>query len=86
MIIELLPQERPCRARFDTPIYMTTGFSSEFGGLALLIVQLTMYKIQAERVSSSEGADYFQSATFYGGKFWIIDDQSHVTFLMPHEY
>ena len=32
------------------------------------------------------GADYFQVLTYNGIKYWVIDDVSVVTFLMPEDY
>ena len=84
--IQLLPQESPCNARFDSPVYMTCGFQSEFGGLSPVIVQNTLHKIKNERVESDSGADYLQVCTSNNIRYWVIDSESYVTFLLPHEY
>jgi hypothetical protein len=86
MNIQLLPQESACNARFDSPVYMTIGFQSEFGEMAPIIVQNTLHKIRAERVLSKSGADYLQAAFYKSVKYWIIDSESYITFLLPHEY
>lgn len=84
--IQLLPQESPCNARFDSPLYMTQGFRCEFGDLAPVVAVTTLFKIQTERVQSEAGADYLQCADYKGKRFWVIDSLSYTTFLLPSEY
>lgn len=86
MNIQLMPQESPCNARFDSPVYMTCGFQQEFSDLAPVIVENTLHKIRNERVESETGADYLQIAYYNKTKFWIIDNSSYITFLLPSEY
>ena len=86
MRVQLLPQESPCNARFDSPVYMTCGFQTEFGDLAPVIVQNTLHKIRNERVQSEAGADYLQVCNAGIIRYWVIDDESHITFLLPSEY
>lgn len=84
--VELAPQEEPCNARFDSQLMMTRGFEATFKPSSTLIAVSTLSKIIQDRVNSVEGADYFQSAVYDNTKFWIIDDGSYVTFLLPEEY
>lgn len=68
--------------------YMTQGFHHTFGEEAPLIA-FTAVALILE--TYSDNADYFQ--TFYYEypdgkkvKFWIINDVSHYTALLPSEY
>jgi len=82
--VTLKPQECNGTYKFDSQVYMTRGFQSEFGDLAPAVVFTTMAKIK-ERVN--EGiADYFQVAECNEISFWVIDDVSHITFLLKSEY
>jgi hypothetical protein len=81
-----MPQESPCNAKFNTPPYLTLGFKEKFGDLANLVATLTLLKILTERVQSPDGADYLQIAEYNGKRFWIIDSESYITFLLPEEY
>ena len=82
----LRPQEEPSNAKFNNPVIMTRGFNATFEPSSILLATTTLTKIIQDRVNSVEGADYLQVAMFDNIKFWIIDDGSYVTFLLPSEY
>ncbi|SDZ27158.1 hypothetical protein SAMN05660462_02473 [Proteiniborus ethanoligenes] len=84
--IKLEPQEQPCGARFNNQVVMTKGFNELFEPFSSLIALTTLQKIIKERVNSKEEADYLQVAMCQDNKFWVIDDGSYVTFLLPSEY
>ena len=72
----------------DIPSYKTQGFSHRFGEDAPLIA-FTAVALILENYPNN--ADYFQ--TFYYEfpdgekvKFWIINDVTHYTALLPSEY
>jgi hypothetical protein len=71
--------------KFNGRLYMTAGFQAAFADMAAVIAVTTVMRIIQERVRSY-GADYLQAASFQGLTFWIIDDVTHVTFLLPEEY
>ncbi len=82
--IKLLPQEQSTNAKFNSTVYVTAGFQEKFKNLPDVCI-----KILSEiwkRVASEEGADYFQVAEVNREKLYIIDDTSHITFLLPEEY
>ncbi|TJX12985.1 hypothetical protein E9840_11185 [Tissierella creatinini] len=83
--IKLDEQECPSGAKFNNQIVITQGFLETFKNAHLLAVN-TIMKILDERVNSETGADYLQVAHFDNTKFWVIDDGSYVTFLLPEEY
>jgi len=80
----LNPQEVVGDYKFDSQVYMTRGFIAEFGNAAMHIVMTTMQLIHKRR--DEVGADYLQTATYDGIRYWIIDDVDHITFLLPSEY
>lgn len=82
--VQLLPQERSENAQFNGPIYVTTGFRTKFKD-HFAVAMKTMIHIW-ERVSIDGGADCFQVAELDGERFYIICDNTHVTFLLPSEY
>jgi hypothetical protein len=84
--VRILPQEESSNARFNGRLVMTRGFQSSFGSKAPLIAAKALSKIIAERVNSAEGADYLQPAVCNNIKFWVIDDGSVITCLLPEEY
>jgi hypothetical protein len=84
MKVILKDQECVGDYQFNSQIYMTRGFQSQFGELAMVVVLETMSLIK-ER-ASTVGADYLQVAFCNDTKFWIIDDVDHITFLLPSEY
>ena len=86
MVINLLPQEQSTQSNFNSPVFMTRGFKEVFKGRSFFVAVNALLKIHKERVRSSDGADYFQVAEHNGIKFYVIDDVSHVTFLMPEDY
>lgn len=86
MNITLLPQEHPCNARFDSPFYLTKGFKSEFGDLAPVIAITALFKILTERVQNETGADYLQVIEYNKKRFWVMDNGSYISFLLPNEY
>ena len=83
--IQLMPQEAIGNSKFCGQLVVTCGFQESFGEVAPVVAIKTLLKIVAERVRG-EGADYIQVAIFQGTKFWIIDDEEVITFLLPSEY
>ncbi len=82
--IQLLPQEQSTNAKFDSTIYVTAGFQEKFKNHPDLCIKI-LREIW-KRAASKEGADYFQVAEVNGKKLFIIDDITHVTFLLPEDY
>ncbi len=83
--IKLLPQEQSTKAKFDSTVYVTAGFQEKFKNHPDICIKIL--KEIWKRASTEEGADYFQVAeVFNGEKLFIIDDTSHITFLLPEEY
>ena len=89
MKIELLPQECEGTYKFNGQIVYTRGIESEFGVLVFKLVADTMQLLKP--LINENKADYLQVviAELNDGrkiKVWIIDDVSHITFLLPSEY
>ena len=85
-MVKLMPQEAHSNAKFNTQPYLTAGFRDKFGDLSYLVATLTLLKILTERVNSSAGADYLQIVEYNGKRFWVIDSEGYITFLLPEEY
>ena len=89
MKIELLPQECNGTYKFNGQIVYTRGIESEFGDLVFKLVADTMQLLKP--LINENKADYLQVviAELENGrkiKGWVIDDVSHITFLLPSEY
>ena len=89
MKIELLPQECEGTYQFNGQIVYTRGIENEFGDLVFKLVADTMSLLTP--LINENKADYLQVviAELENGrkiKVWIIDDVSHITFLLPSEY
>ncbi|MCR3922830.1 MAG: hypothetical protein NUK65_10005 [Firmicutes bacterium] len=84
--VQLLPQEESTKATFTGQLVMARGFIEKFSPNESQVAIQALVKIIGQRVESEEGADYFQAAVFNGEKFWVIDDGSMVTYLLPEEY
>ncbi len=84
--LTLKPQEYGGNYKFSSQVVMTSSFVMEFGNLAEKIAINALIKVIAERVKSSEGADYLQVLSYGGTTFWVIDDVSVVTVLLPEDY
>ncbi len=82
--IKLLPQEQSTNAKFNSTVYVTAGFQEKFKDHPDICIKI-LNEIR-KRVASEEGADYFQLAEVNGEKLYIIDDTTHVTFLLPEDY
>lgn len=70
------------------PMYMTKGFQETFGE-ETNAVAFTAHMLLLEKYPND--ADYFQVFlySYPDGKevkFWLINDVSHMTFLLPSEY
>jgi len=83
--VELFPQEESTKATFAGQIVLTRGFIEKFSPNEFEVAIQALVKI-GHRVASKEGADYLQAAAFNGENFWVIDDGSVVTYLLPEEY
>lgn len=84
MNIILKNQECTGDYRFNGTVYMTSGFQNIFGAASLFIV-LEALRLINDRIRTT-GADYLQVLFCDDIKFWVIDDVTHVTFLLPEEY
>lgn len=83
--IELLPQEQSTKAKFNSNVYVTTGFQEKYKDHPDICTKI-LNEIW-KRAASEEGADYFQVALVSSSeKVFIIDDLTHVTFLLPEDY
>ncbi|MGE4284786.1 MAG: hypothetical protein AB7G87_13915 [Clostridia bacterium] len=79
--IEFKEQECEGNYKFRGTWCATQGFVAAFGENARTIVALLMKSIWG-----IPKADYLQVAIINGEKVFIIDDISHVTVLLAHEY
>ena len=89
MNLKLLPQECNGTYQFNGQIVYTKGIENEFGELVFKLIADTMQLLKP--LISKNKADYLQViiAELENGrriKVWIIDDVSHITFLLPCEY
>lgn len=84
--LKLLPQECSGESKFSSQPYMTRGFLDAFQGLAAIVAAHSLDLIQTRLVRAPEGADYLQVFECGDISFWCIDDNTHVTFLLPEEY
>jgi hypothetical protein len=84
--VTLQEQEEATGATFDNELVMTKGFKEKFEPFSVPLALETLQKIIKERVQSEQGADYLQVAFYKDNKFWIMDDECYVTFLLPEEY
>lgn len=89
MKIQLLPQECEGTYKFNGQIYYTRGIEMESKDMVFKLIADTFGLIK-ELVKENK-ADYLQVviAELENGrkiKVWVIDDVTHVTFLLPCEY
>ena len=87
--ITLKEQEQTGTYKFSGQIYYTRGIEAEFGDTTFKMIADTMQLIRPLVIADI--ADYFQVATadMEDGrkiKVYIIDDVTHITFLLPSEY
>ena len=87
--ITLNKQEQTGIYQFNGQIYYTKGIESEFGDMTFKMIAETL-KLIKELVNMNI-ADYLQVAIadMEDGrkiKVWVIDDVTHITFLLPSEY
>ncbi|MBQ2931882.1 MAG: hypothetical protein IJE62_03425 [Clostridia bacterium] len=89
MKISLQKQEQTGTYKFNGQIYYTRGIEAEFGDMTFKLIAETLQLIK--RLVDTNTADYFQVAIadMENGKkikVYIIDDITHITFLLPSEY
>lgn len=87
--ITLKEQEQTGTYKFNGQIYYTKGIEAEFGDMTFKMIAETLQLIK--RLVDTDTADYFQVAIadIEDGrkiKVWVIDDITHITFLLPSEY
>jgi len=87
--ITLKEQEQTGTYKFSSQIYYTRGIEAEFGDMIFTMITETMRLIK--ELVNTNTADYFQVAIadMEDGrkiKAYIIDDVTHITFLLPSEY
>jgi hypothetical protein len=82
----LLDQECGGSSKFSSKLFMTNGFLNEFGPVAAALALAALMRVIKERVNSSIGADYLQVFEFNGLRFWLIDNETYITALLPEEY
>ena len=85
-VLTLKPQEQENTYQFNSQLYITRGFESEFGDIAHVLASLAVSRIVNEIVKIKGGADYLQVFECNDKRFWAIDDVDHVTILLPSEY
>ena len=85
-VLTLKPQEQENTYQFNSQLYITRGFESEFGDIAHVLASLAVSRIVNEIVKIKGGADYLQVFECNGKRFWAIDDVDHITILLPSEY
>ena len=89
MKITLKEQEQTGTYKFSGQIYYTRGIEAEFGDMTFKMIADTMQLIRPLVIADI--ADYFQVAIadMKDGrkiKVYVIDDVTHITFLLPSEY
>ena len=89
MKIKLLPQECEGTYKFNGQIVYTRGIESEFGDLVFKLIADTIQLLKP--LINENKADYLQVVIAELNdvrkiKVWVIDDVSHITFLLPSEY
>jgi hypothetical protein len=93
--IILKPEEEKGNYQFNKKVVMTIGFVEEVGEgsqeIASQFIADCLGLIRNEiRNENKKGSDYLRVFEINkdGDKttFWAIDDVTHATFLMPHEY
>ena len=84
--LKILPQECGGSSIFSSQPYMTRGFLNAFQSDAATIAVHSLELIRSTYLDDPEGADYLQIFVYGSVRFWIIDDSSHITFLLPSEY
>ncbi len=89
MKISLQKQEQTGTYKFNGQIYYTRGIEVTFGDMTFKLIAETLQLIK--RLVITDTADYFQVAIadIEDGrkiKVYIIDDVTHITFLLPSEY
>lgn len=87
--ITLKEQEHTGTYRFSGQIYYTKGIEAEFGDMTFKLIADTFSLLKP--LLDANIADYFQVAIGNMGngkkiKVYIIDDITHITFLLPSEY
>ena len=85
-VLTLKPQQQENTYQFNSQLYITRGFESEFGDIAHVLASLAVSRIVNEIVKIKGGADYLQVFECNGKRFWAIDDVDHITILLPSEY
>ena len=89
MKISLQKQEQSGTYKYNSQIYFTRVIEAEFGDMTFKMIAETLQLIK--KLVDTNTADYFQIAIadMEDGrkiKVYIIDDITHVTFLLPPEY
>lgn len=89
MKITLKKQEQTGTYKFNGQIYYTRGIAAEFEDMTFKMIAETLQLIK--KLVDTNTADYFQVAIadMENGKkikVYIIDDVTHITFLLPSEY
>jgi hypothetical protein len=84
--LKLLPQEVSGDYRFSGKMYLTIGLIATFGDDAKIIALMALKKVQTERVNTPTGTDYLQVFSYNDKRFWLIDDVTHITALLPSDY
>ena len=87
--ITLKEQEQTGTYKFNGRIYFTKGIEAEFGDMTFKMIADTFNLLKP--LLDANIADYFQVviADMEDGrkiKVWVIDDVTHITFLLPSEY
>ena len=87
--ITLKEQEQTGTYKFNGQIYYTKGIEAEFGDMTFKLIADTFSLLKP--LLDANIADYFQVAIadMEDGrkiKVYIIDDVTHITFLLPSEY
>ena len=76
-VLTLKPQEQENLYQFNSQLYITRGFESEFGDIAHALAFLAINHIANEIVKVQGGADYLQVFACNGKYLWSIDNIYH---------
>ena len=90
-MVKISLQEQECTGnyKFNSQVYYTRGIEAEFGDMVFKIIANTFNLIPP--LVESGIADYFQVGIAEMDddrkiKYYVIDNESHITFLLPCEY
>ena len=80
--IKLLPQETEGNYTFTGNFVSTPAAIEKFGHEIIVAAHIILMR----KAKQTGGLDYLQVFEVDGQRLWFIDDESHVTALLPSDY